>query len=112
MKITLINKERNEYRFELTNEEACKRIYQCLSTTNPELKETDVERSKYSREFKARYRRSDGEDVSVSVGIPNLKRYFGAFVLCFTDDGIWFNRQMKYNKPKKKYKLSFEDEFS
>ena len=112
MKRTLIDEARNEYRFELTNDEACKRIYQCLSTTNPELKETDVKRSRYSREFVAKYHRSDGEDVSVSVGISNLKRYFGAFVLCFTDDGIWFNRQMKYNKLKKKYKLSFEDEFS
>lgn len=112
MRKILINESRNEYRFELTNEEACRRIYQCLSTTNPELSESDVKRSEYSREFVARYRRSDGEDVRISVGIPNLKRYFGAFVLCFTDDGIWFNRQMKYGKAKRKKKSGLEDEFS
>lgn len=112
MKRTLINEARNEYRFELTDKEACKRIYQCISTTNPELKETDIRRSKYSREFEARYHRSDGEDVRISIGIPNLKRYFGAFVLCFTDDGIWFNRQMKYSKDKRSRKMTFEDEFS
>lgn len=110
MKKTLIDKSRNEYRFELTDEEACSRIHQCLSTTNPELRKNDVKRSKYSREFMAEYRRSDGTDVRISVGIPNLKRYFGAFVLCFTDDGIWFNRQMKYAKPKDRIK-SLEDEF-
>lgn len=112
MKRFLLDKGRNEYRFELTDAEACKRVYECLSTTNPELKETDVKRSKYSREFVARYRRSDGADVCIAVGISNLKRYFGAFVVCFTKDGIWFNRQMKYNRTRKKYKLSLEDELS
>ena len=101
MKRTLIDKARNECRFELTDEEACRRIYECLSTTNPELKERDVKRSRYAREFVARYRRSDGEDVRISVDIANLKRYFGAFVVCFADDGIWFDRQMKFKRNQK-----------
>ena len=95
MRITPIDEQRNEYRFDLTDEEACKRVYECLSITNPELKEGDVRRSKFSREFVAEYHRSDGEDVRISVGIPNLKRYFGAFIFSFADNGVWFHRQLK-----------------
>lgn len=90
----LVNKERNEYRFVITNKEAVRRIHECLVKTNPELKESDIYRSKYSREFKASYHRSDGEDVSISVGIPNLKRYFGAFILGFEENGLNFIRRV------------------
>ena len=46
----LVNKERNEYRFVITDKEAVRRIHECLVKTNPELKESDIYRSKYSRE--------------------------------------------------------------
>lgn len=104
---TLINKDRNEYRFEISNEEACKHIFKCIFPTNPELKESDIKRSKFSREFEAHYHRSDGENVSIYVGISNLKRYFGAFILSFTKEGLSFVRQMKWAK-----KNRIEDEFS
>ena len=99
---TLLDKSRNEWQFDITDAEACKRIYQCLSITNPELKERDVFRDKYAREYKAKYRRSDGQDVSICVGISNLKRYFGAFILSFTETGLRFQRQLKSNDKKSK----------
>lgn len=100
MKKTLVNESLNEYRFEATNDEVAQRVWECLSSTNPELRPKDVHRAKYSREFVAEYHRSDGEDVKISVGIPNLKRYLGAYILAFVDGGLWFNRRLKRNEKK------------
>ena len=90
----LLDRNRNEYRFKLTDKEVIRRIYECLSKTNPELRESDIYRSMYAREYKAKYHRSDGEDVSISVGISNLKRYFGAFILAFEENGLSFIRRV------------------
>lgn len=85
------------FQFELSDEEVCKRIYECLSPSNPELKVGDICRGQYSREYVAKFRRSDGEEVHISVGVGNLKRYFGALVLGFKDGGIWIKRRSKNN---------------
>ena len=90
----LVDEDRNEYRFKISDKEAARRIYECLAKANPELKESDIYRPRCSREFKACYRRSDGEYVSISVGIPNLKRYFGAFILAFEENGLSFVRRI------------------
>lgn len=96
----VFNGARHDYTFRIPDKEAIRRIYECLVKTNPELRERDIYRSKYSREYEASYLRSDGEKVRISVGIPNLKRYFGAFILAFEENGIRIVRRLK-KKPKK-----------
>ena len=95
MKLSLRNAKKNIYRIELTDEEARHRVFECLRTTNPELSESDLKRDMKSKSYVASYRRSDGEMVRISVGISNLKRYFGAFVLGFTEDGIAMERPLR-----------------
>lgn len=98
MKKTLLDGSLNEYRFDLTDNEVCHRIYECLKPTNKELEEKDIFRNKYAREYNAVFFRPTGEEVNVSIGIGNLKRFFGAWVLAFKEDGIWFNRTLKKSK--------------
>ena len=89
----MVNIKWHEYRFNLTDEEAIRHIHRCLSATNPELKVGDISRARYAKEYRAKYRRSDGEEVSISVGIGNLKRYFGSMILGFDEHGIHFYRR-------------------
>ena len=85
-------------RYTVTDAEAIRRIHECLVKTNPELKESDIYAWPPAHEYRAEYHRSDGEEVRMSIGIANLKRYFGALSLGFTNDGIRFTRNVKRKK--------------
>ena len=99
----LVNADWNEYLFSLSDAEVVHVLYGRLSKSNPELKESDIVRDKYAREYRAIFQRSDGEDVRISIDLTNLKRYFGAFFLGFDDAGIHFYRRMSgYRRPDRK----------
>lgn len=87
MKAVLLNKEWNYYRFYMTNEEVCRRIFQCLSPMIPGMVKSDIYRDLNSKEFKVKLKGN-----CISVERNNLKRYLGAYVLCVEKDGVWFNR--------------------
>lgn len=91
------NEKWNEWEFSLSDEEVIHFIAQRLSKSNPGLSPSDFRRRPYSKEYAASFRRADGGDASITVGIGNLKRYFGAFTLGFTDGGIRFIRRMQKN---------------
>lgn len=96
MKKELLDGTIDEYRFDLSFDEVRNRICNCLVQTNKDIRIKDIYKDKNAREFKALFVRKDGEEVNVSVGVPNLKRYFGAFILGVKDDGgIWFHRRLK-----------------
>ena len=90
--------EGDNYAFRLTDCEVCRRLWECLSTTNPELPRDCVRRAEHGRAYVAEFARSDGETVRIHVDVRNLKRYFGAFILAFEDGGIRFRRRMKYRR--------------
>lgn len=94
MKMTLVNAERNEYRFEMTNDEASNRIYDCLSKTNPELLPQHIHRSPTAREFIIEYVRSDGMEVKAKLCVSNLKKCFGSRIIKLMPDGLWFIRRL------------------
>ena len=94
MKMTLVNAERNEYRFELTNDEAIRHIYNCLSKTNPELLPQYIRRSPTAKELIIEYVRSDGMEVKAKLGVSNLKKCFGSRIIKLTQDGLWFIRRV------------------
>lgn len=98
MKVTPYRKEKWLYRFDMTEAEAIRRICDCLSKTNPDIRPQNIRRSLNSKEFKVEYvRRSDGSTVRASLGIPNLKRIFGTRIIALTDDGLWFIRKLSKN---------------
>lgn len=86
MKKTLLNSKRNEYRFDLSFEEVRHRLYECVSPCNSGLKETDIKKAKNAKEYIANFKRGN-EDVSLCIGINNLKRYFGSWNITIKDDG-------------------------
>lgn len=90
---TPIDAKRGEYRFKISDGEAICRIYECLAKTNPELAKGDIWRDENAREYKAEYRKRNGETVRMSIGTNNLKRYFGAFILSFERGGLSFVRR-------------------
>lgn len=90
----LIDASRNEWSFRLTDKEVRKALFRRLSFMNPELMLRDIRRSRTAREYKVRYCR-EGKDVRMAIGVDNLKRLFGAFILGFETGGIRFRRRLR-----------------
>lgn len=100
MKITLVNKNLNEYRFDLSFDEVRDRIYECVKPTNPSLIKSKIRKHPRAKEFIAEYINSSGFEVKMSIGIPNLCRYFGSRILHINDDGSMYVRRVVTDRRK------------
>lgn len=98
MEIEALDDGSGKYICHVTDAEAAKMIYRCLSPSNPNLEESGIARDPYAREYKAHFRNARGEEVCLSVGVGNLKGYFGAYWLAFEKGGLRFMRTGKERK--------------
>lgn len=85
MKMELIDEDKNEYLFTLTDKEVIEIVYNRLRKNNPYLSKDKIKR--IGKEYVCEFKNSEDYNVRIVIDILQLKRFLGSRVVGFNKSG-------------------------